>query len=282
MKELLSHFFLPRESNNHRSKLLHHQTIFLTILLFFVTALGLAYVRNTFPSVLGTAINISEQELLSLTNEERIADGREPLVMNEQLKKAALEKAKDMLTKNYWAHYAPDGTTPWSFIKGQGYAYVYAGENLARGFSTSEEVINAWMASSSHRENMLSNRYREVGFAIMDGSLVGEKTTLVVEMFGNTTMDITQKTKPQTKEQKASEENPLVAAAESKPFINSIPFVKLIGIGTVSIFLIVLVLDMFIVEQKRIVRFVGHNVDHIIFLSCILLLVMLINSGIIL
>lgn len=282
MKDFLSHLFIPRESNNHRSKLLHHQHLIFTIAVFFFAAIILSYVRSTFPSVLGTTIAISEQELLVITNEKRVEEGQEALVLNDQLSKAAAEKAKDMLSRNYWAHYAPDGTTPWSFIKGQGYTYVYAGENLARGFSTSSDVVSAWMASPSHRENMLSNRYKEVGFAVVEGELSGEKTTLVVEMFGNTTTQLAKSTKPASKLASTSEQSPLVASVSKKPIIDSFPFAKLLGIATVLIFLTVLVLDMYIVEKKKVVRLVGHNIDHILFLSSIMLLIVMINSGIVL
>ena len=93
-----------------------------------------------------------------------------------------------MFAKNYWAHVSPDGTTPWVFIKSAGYSYVYAGENLARGYNTSQDVVTAWMASPEHKQNMLSSNYQNVGFAIVTGNLTGEDTVLVVEMFGSTAL----------------------------------------------------------------------------------------------
>src|SRR5258706_10350524 len=93
-----------------------------------------------------------------------------------------------MFAKDYWAHIAPDGTTPWSFIKGAGYNYVYAGENLARGYFSASDVVNAWMASPEHRENMLSSKFADVGFSAQNGKLTGEDTVLVVEMLGSTSL----------------------------------------------------------------------------------------------
>jgi hypothetical protein len=90
-----------------------------------------------------------------------------------------------MLAKGYWAHNAPDGTTPWVFIKAAGYEYLYAGENLARGFTTAPDTVNAWMASPGHKENILSPKYKDVGFAIVTGTLTGEETVLIVQEFGN-------------------------------------------------------------------------------------------------
>lgn len=296
MKEFLSHLFLPRESNNHRSKLLHHQNLFLTIVFFFVASILFSYVRNSFPTVLGARIDISAQELLFITNQKRLADGELPLVLSDQLSKAAQLKAQNMFEKNYWAHNAPDGTTPWVFVKNSGYEYVYAGENLARGFSSSSDVVNAWMASPSHKENMLSDRYQEVGFAIVPGELVGEDTTLVVEMFGNKTnvlsrnekKDIAAVTRGEITQEIVQETQgeqfilPLFIAAKNKPLINSFSLVRGIGIFTLLLFITVFILDMVIVQRKNIVRLVGHNTDHIVFLTVILLLVMMINSGIIL
>ena len=66
-----------------------------------------------------------------------------------------------MIAKNYWAHNAPDGASPWSFFKNVGYRYLYAGENLARDFGDSASVVNAWMNSPTHRDNLLSGRYRK-------------------------------------------------------------------------------------------------------------------------
>ena len=78
---------------------------------------------------------------------------------NVNLVSAAYAKAHHMLENQYWDHYAQDGTTPWSFIKQTDYKYVYAGENLAKGFKTSEGVHQAWMASPTHRANILSGKY---------------------------------------------------------------------------------------------------------------------------
>lgn len=92
-----------------------------------------------------------------------------------------------MIANNYWAHTAPDGTTPWDFISGSGYSYVVAGENLAKGFNTSQGVVTAWMGSSSHRANVLSTNFSEVGYATVDGTLQGTQTTLVVAMYAKPT-----------------------------------------------------------------------------------------------
>jgi uncharacterized protein YkwD len=131
-----------------------------------------------------SASSISAGTLIGFANQERSARGLSTLTTNAKLTSAAYAKANDMLNKNYWSHYGPNGETPWQFILGAGYSYVHAGENLAKGFSTAEGVHQAWMASPTHRANLVSGNYKEIGIAVVSGTLQGEQTTLVVQMFG--------------------------------------------------------------------------------------------------
>src|SRR3989304_4267883 len=147
MISFLSHLFLPRESNNYRAKLLHHNILFLFIIFIFASSFLLEIIGVNFPSVLGIQTNITVDQLLVLTNEKRAELGLPPLTLSTQLSTAAMLKAQDMLEKDYWAHNSPDGKTPWVFIKETGYNYTYAGENLAKGFNSAEDGVNAWMAS---------------------------------------------------------------------------------------------------------------------------------------
>lgn len=185
MLDFLHHLLLPRESNNHRARLLHLKPLFFLVILLLVMHLLTPVVEKSYPGVLGITANISVSDLVSLTNQQREAVGLSPLNLDPQLSAAATNKANDMLAKGYWAHNAPDGTTPWVFIKAAGYEYLYAGENLARGFTTAPDTVNAWMASPGHKENILSPKYKDVGFAIVTGTLTGEDTVLIVQEFGN-------------------------------------------------------------------------------------------------
>lgn len=272
----------------------------------------MSYLRTNFPSILGTFADISSQQLLLLTNQKREENGLPDLTMSESLSAAAANKASDMFSKDYWAHIAPDGTTPWVFIKSAGYNYIYAGENLARGFNTAPDVISAWMASPGHRKNMLSSNYQNVGFAVSTGRLSGEDTVLVVEMFGSTTYAPSVIAKEQ--------ERPAIAAAittvaSSSPItvakvetetlgaqkmdsykskivaINSLPQIKpLVNSQTFSLvsirlimfmFMFAFILDMIIIERKKIVRFVGHNLDHMFLLSLVILVIIVLAKGVV-
>ncbi|MBI2431160.1 MAG: hypothetical protein HYV39_04040 [Candidatus Levybacteria bacterium] len=290
MKRFFHHFFLPHESNNHRPKLLHHKTIVFFIAFFLIGQILLEKAKTDFSDVLGATADISVEKLLLLTNRERQSKGLGQLVLNEQLSKAAFLKGTNMLEKNYWAHNAPDGTTPWHFIKQTEYNYVYAGENLARGFTHSEDIVDAWMTSPTHRDNMFSPNYQDIGFAVLEGKLVGENTTLVVEMFGSaqplqlakTPETVLQPVSPQLAGERSLSSEIAPSYLKNQPIINSISLSWYIGIGTITLFIFILSIDMIIIERRKIIRFVGHNIDHVVFLGLVLLFIILVNHGYIL
>jgi hypothetical protein len=315
VKDFLHHILFPRETNNHRAKLLHHSSLFFLTLFFFIGGLIISPLQKSHPDVLGVSTNISIDRLFQLTNEQRKANGLSVLTLNSQLSNGAAGKAQDMFTKNYWAHFAPDGGTPWGFIHGAGYQYIYAGENLARGFNTADEVVSAWMASPGHRANMLSSNYKEIGFAVQSGSLTGEDTTLVVQFFGSrteTTAPVRQQesiqiptvtSAPALRVSSASPtavplivvtptsvasptltpSNPQqVAAVQNQPLVNTKPFAQNLVSLLIMLFILVLIGDIIIVKRRNIVRIVSHNLDHIIYLSIIFIALLIIAKGAIL
>lgn len=126
----------------------------------------------------------SSQEVIEYMNQDRSAAGLPALRLNAALSEAAAAKAHDMATKEYFSHTSPDGTTPWYFFEKAGYAYRYAGENLAIHFSDAKDEEAAWMASEKHRENILSPKYVETGIAVVEMPWNGKTTMLTVELFG--------------------------------------------------------------------------------------------------
>jgi hypothetical protein len=137
-------------------------------------------------SVLGYATNVSGQVLLAETYGERTTNHMPALQMNAQLTAAAQAKANDMAARGYWSHVTPDGKQPWSFVETAGYQYEAAGENLAYGFGSSDQVMTAWMHSPSHRANILNAVYQDVGFAtanVPNYRGTGPET-IVVAMYG--------------------------------------------------------------------------------------------------
>jgi hypothetical protein len=177
---MLKEIFLPSKKNNFQPLLLRPIALtFLIAILLLIPTTYNATAAHKF-QVLGYATDISADTLYTLTNQERASAGLAPLSLNAQLTSAAQAKAADMFAKDYWAHVSPDGTQPWTFITNAGYSYSYAGENLAKDFSTSSGVMAGWMASPGHAANILNTNYMDVGFAVMNGTLLGSETTLVV------------------------------------------------------------------------------------------------------
>lgn len=287
MQQFFKHFFLPHASNNFRPKLLHNSSIFIFAVLLLVGAFVVRGVHRISPEVLGISYSITELDLLAGTNKARVEQGLAPLSENPKLAAAAQKKAQFMFEKNFWAHFAPDGTSPWTFIKSAGYNYSYAGENLAKGFTNSQDIVSAWLASPSHRENLLSANYKEIGFAIQEGTLQGEDTVLVVQLFASQpgTAAVPQQevaAVPQAKVQSlAVVPAPQKQAVVTRPVVNSAITTKGIAFGALIIFLILLVIDVLIVNKRKIPRIVGHNLDHIILLAIFLAFLLLeVNGGI--
>lgn len=300
MRRFLRHFFFPYESNNHKAKALHPDAMLIYILVLVVFNLAIRTVHHDFPAVLGYAIDIRVQELVNITNQKRVALGLEPLVLNTQLSQAAAKKAEDMFTNGYWAHTSPKGKTPWDFIVASGYTYTMAGENLAKNFSTSPAVVDAWMASPTHKDNIVKPGYRDVGFAVVNGILNGEETTLVVQMFGaSNAFSREQSTSPvvigpqgtqrtlgeaivETNPQTIPEQNTFMAtlsSVTSKPIINIPTLTKDIILVFVGILVVVLVIDGYIVYKKQLVRVGGNTWAHVLFLAAICIILLLVKRG---
>jgi len=122
-------------------------------------------------------------QVIALTNTQRANYDVGQLTENTLLDRAAQAKAQDMASKNYFSHTSPDGTTPWEFITQAGYQYQYAGENLAVRFVNSQDVVNAWMASPTHRANIVKPVYTQIGVGTALGTYDGEPATYVVQYF---------------------------------------------------------------------------------------------------
>ena len=150
----------------------------ITFLLFSVSLLKYTLVRH--PNLSAVISNV----LVNLTNNDRSSFGIESLSVNPKLVSAAQEKANDMAMKGYFSHTSPDGTEPWYWIEVAGYQYSSAGENLAIDFSDSAEVEKAWLASLTHRANLLNGKFTEIGIATARGIYQGRETIFVVQMFG--------------------------------------------------------------------------------------------------
>ena len=169
-------WFLPHKDTHKKAHLISWEAILIYVLFFMLLQVGFSIISYTKPGVLGITANIDQKKVIELTNIEREKKGLPPVLENEALDKAARLKAENMFSENYWAHFAPSGKTPWDFILGAGYHFTFAGENLAKNFYSSDEVVAAWMASPTHRDNLLNSHYKDIGIAVTEGILNGQKT----------------------------------------------------------------------------------------------------------
>lgn len=303
LKKILGHLFVPQESNNFRGKYLHHDFLTSMIAIMLIVNVGLKLlVKNYDSNILGIAFNITAEALLNETNAQRIKYNLPPLKLNDKLMQAAANKANDVFSKNYWAHYAPDGTSPWFFFEQVGYQYLYAGENLAKDFTESQAVVAAWMNSPTHRDNILKPDYEEIGFAVMEGNLQGADTVLVVQLFGKPEAASVVAQEPPTLRyqaetvppeslvasettQKAAPKTPRVqpqTAVKKQPLINIAIFQKEVLLVILAGLIVVLSLDLYFVEKKKLFRLSGKSLAHLMFTLLLILSIITGSSGVIL
>ncbi len=110
-----------------------------------------------------TTLSAFEQKVVDLTNQERAKSGLAPLTIDTELSKVAREKSLDMSSKGYFSHTSPTYGSPFDMMKTFGITYKSAGENIAMGQRTPEEVVTAWMNSEGHRKNILSANFTHIG-----------------------------------------------------------------------------------------------------------------------
>jgi hypothetical protein len=182
MRNTVKKYFIPHKENDFRPHFFHGKnmaivaSLALTIFIFAFFQ-RVILVRTDLAAVITSV-------LVDLTNKDRASLSRRPLIINPVLTKAAQMKADDMVEKGYFAHFSPEGVSPWHWFSEAGYDFLYAGENLAVNFSESIDVEKAWMASPKHRENILNAHFTEIGIAVAKGVYKGYPTIFVVQMFG--------------------------------------------------------------------------------------------------
>ncbi len=115
-----------------------------------------------------------EQQVFDIVNQERANNGLSPLRLDAKLSAMAKDKAIDMYTNNYFDHNSPTYGSPFDMMRSYGISFSYAGENIAKGQRTPQEVMNAWMNSPGHRANILNPNYNTIGVAYYKGEWVQE------------------------------------------------------------------------------------------------------------
>lgn len=189
MKKSFKKVFVPHKEANPVPLFWHP----ISVLLFTILTLSFVFLfTHDDPlepdSLLG---DIRSGSIIAFTNTERKEQNLPELVENQTLVEAATRKAEDMAAKQYFAHYSPQGVSPWFWFSNSGYQYEKAGENLAVLFDDSKKVVHAWMNSPTHRANILKDGYTEIGIGTATGVYKGQKTTYVVQLFAKPKSDST-------------------------------------------------------------------------------------------
>ena len=306
----IRHYFTPHHTNNFRAKLLHNSGIFFFIGVLLTGNLFVRLLDATPYHILGFTSSITINEVVSATNSERTRAGLPTLVYSEKLADAARRKAANMIEEDYWAHNSPSGKNPWVWFKSAGYSYLYAGENLAKDFGSTDRMLSAWMASPTHRDNIVNAKYKEIGIAVVPGTLQGKDTMLVVQLFGtpaNGTVaaadtsstvavkevapantpaptivpatTITDNPVPEVQSATPESVEAVVAEVQVQPKLNEFTLKKIMSLATTLLFILVLVIDLILAESKVISRRVGKNWAHIVFINVILLATTILNAG---
>lgn len=107
-----------------------------------------------------------ENEVIRLTNAQRAKHGLQPLQANWELSRVARYKSQDMVNKNYFSHNSPTYGSPFRMMENFGLRFSAAGENIAMGQQSAQQVVNAWMNSPGHRSNILSSTYNQIGVGL--------------------------------------------------------------------------------------------------------------------
>lgn len=127
------------------------------------------------PGSVGKPVGSLEAEVADLVNQERTKRGLKPLELREDLVRAAETKSKDMNDRGYFSHQSPTYGSPFDMLQQFGISYRTAGENIAKGQRSAAEVMQSWMNSSGHRQNILNPQYDSIG--------VGEVNSVWTQLF---------------------------------------------------------------------------------------------------
>jgi uncharacterized protein YkwD len=279
----LHRWVLPHPDTHDKAHLLSFKAFAVYILLFLLIEFVIRATPLGQAAVLGIS-TLSVSELIAHTNQERAKAGLPPLQEDPRLNAAAAAKAQNMFEENYWAHYSPSGKDPWGFIQGAGYKFSYAGENLARNFETSPEVVDAWMASPTHKANIINTHYTQIGMAVAEGMINGERTVLVVQEFGRPSQDMlaalsdknnsppipSPSIVPSASVGTQPGAQVLVAGSESGPVninLGPVTISRTIGLTIIGLLVVLIALDLYILRRRMVHRLASRHLPHLALLS---------------
>lgn len=135
-----------------------------------ITNIAMIYVGQKILIPDTNSLTSYEQQVIELVNRERSSRGLGLLTYDSQLGYVARLKSQDMVNNNYFSHTSPTYGSPFQMMEKFGLRFSAAGENIAYGQRTAQEVMNAWMNSAGHRANILSATYTHIGVGVAKSS----------------------------------------------------------------------------------------------------------------
>lgn len=130
-------------------------------------------VQDPSPTPSNTGSSSVIQEVVNIVNQERSRAGLSPLRIHSQLNAAAQAHSDDMVRNNFMGHTGSDGSSMGDRIRRNGYNFRTAGENVAAGQSSPQDVMRSWMNSPGHRQNILNPNFRDIGVGCAHGGSYG-------------------------------------------------------------------------------------------------------------
>lgn len=160
--------------------LLGKRNILIKIILGIVICLFLVQPNQ----ILANQLVGQEDEIIRRINLVRSAEGLSILNKDNRLMNSALSKANDMSLNNYFSHPTLNDLKMFYWINGADYSYDFAGENLAKGFTSIDRLIDAWVFSPTHYKNIVNHKFKDTGIGIAKGVLNGKEIVFIVQHFG--------------------------------------------------------------------------------------------------
>ena len=184
---VLKDFFVPHVGNNYHPHFLHtKRAVFYSSFFVFIkilvagSVLMLPLQAFLTPDILAQ----QERELNSLISEFRENNDLVQLQNNQHLIQSSQLRSEDMLANNYFSHEGPNNHDFAYFLKQADYSYKTAGENLAMGFSNAKSVMQAWINSPLHYQNLIDSGFKETGISIAEGMYNNRSTIFITHHFG--------------------------------------------------------------------------------------------------
>ena len=180
----LRNLFLPTERNGMVPSALSSMAFVVYVVITAALVFSSRYVVGLQLASLADAPTFGAKEVVSFVNSARANNGVTELSVNVKLVQAASAKLDDMFAKQYFAHFSPENRSPWDFFRAQEYRYLAAGENLAMNFVSAQDAHIAFMQSATHRANILSAAFTDVGVAVRQGEYQKRPTIFIAQYFG--------------------------------------------------------------------------------------------------